>query len=154
MLEVENMSPFTRGFTVKGKEFIFRANQVRNDIPDYFLNPNGTIMFAGLLKLRRVINDSTGESKRVWTRRDENYQNGNQLWEFIFEKDGQTFITTRVTDFCEKNDLNVTSIRNYMKLGKLYKGWKISRRLLNGKTLPTSTSGAPQSEEGDELDAD
>lgn len=128
MLEVENTSPFTRGFTVNGKEFIFTANQVRRDIPDYFLNSNGTIKFAGLLKLKSVINED-GESKRPYFREDEeNYVNPNQAWEFVFEKDGEVFVTTKVTKFCDQHGLNPTSIRNYIKMNKLYKGWKIFRR--------------------------
>lgn len=134
MLEVQNTSPFTRGFTVNGKEFIFKANQIRRDIPDYFMKSNGTIHFAGLLKLLSVIDEKTGESSRPYFREDEeNYVNPNQAWEFVFEKDGQVHVTTKVTKFCEMHDLNPTSIRNYIKAGKLYKGWKITRRPMQSK---------------------
>lgn len=128
MLEVENLSPFTRGFSVNGKEYIFSANQIRRDIPDYFLNENGTIKFPGLLKLRRIISED-GESKRVYIRQDTNYKNPNQEWEYIFINDkGDKFITTKVGEFCSQNGLNATSIRTYIKLNKPYMGWTITRR--------------------------
>ncbi len=133
MLEVENMSPFTRGFTVNGKEFIFRANQIRVDIPDYFLNDNGTIRFAGLLKLKRIVSDD-GESTRVYIRKDKEYKNPNQEWEYIFVNEkGDKFITTKVAEFCAQNNLNPTSIRTYIKSEKIYKGWMITRRKISGE---------------------
>lgn len=133
MLEVENLSPFTRGFSINGKEFIFMANQIRSDIPDYFLNENGTIKFQGLLKLRRIISED-GESKRVYIRQDKNYKNPNQEWEYIFVNErGDKFITTKVGEFCSQHGLNPTSIRNYIKLEKPYMGWTITRRKIEQK---------------------
>jgi hypothetical protein len=142
MLEVENLSPFTRAFhdIHTGKEYIFRAKQVRSDIPDTFLNSNGTLRFAGLLKLRRIINNETGDSTRAYipkTPRDESFTNPAQEWEYIFINEaGQKFITKQVTKFCEEHDLNPTSIRNYIKKGKTYKGWNISRRPLTPDDNP------------------
>ena len=131
MLEVENLSPFTRGFSVNGKEFIFTANQTRKDIPDYFLNPNGTIKFPGLLKLKRIISDD-GESKRVYIRQDKDYKNPNQEWEYVFvNENGDKYITTKVGEFCTQHNLNVTSIRTYIKLNKPYMGWTITRRKMS-----------------------
>mgnify|MGYP000213853542 CR=1 FL=1 len=132
MLEVENLSPFTRGFTVNSREFIFTANQIRRDIPDYFLNTNGTIRFPGLLRLRRILSDD-GEFRRVYVRDEsKEYKNPNQEWEYIFvDEKGNKFITTKVAEFCESHDLNPTSIRNYIKAEKPYKGWTITKRKIS-----------------------
>ncbi len=128
MLEIENTFPYTRGFHVDGREYIFKAHETRI-VPDSFLNSNGTIKFQGILRLKRKINETTGDSSRVYIKRDEEkYVNPNQAWEFVFEKDGEVFVTTKVTKFCEQHGLNPTSIRNYIKQNKPYMGWKISRR--------------------------
>ncbi len=137
MLEVENLSPFTRGFHMDKKEYIFKAGQVRSDIPDSFLNPNGTIKFAGILKLRRIIHDD-GSSTRKYVKQQENYENGNQEWEYIFEniETGEKCITRHVTRFCDEHDLNITSIRVFIKQEKLYKSvWKIARRRFEDKKV-------------------
>jgi hypothetical protein len=128
MLEVENLSPFTRGFTVNSKEFIFSAHQVRSDIPDYFLNSNGTIKFPGLLKLKRILSDD-GEFRRAYIKKNKDYKNPNQEWEYIFVNEkGDKFITTKIGEFCLEHGLNVTSIRTYIKMNKPYMGWNITRR--------------------------
>ena len=135
MLEVENLSPFTRAFSVNGKEFIFRANQTRSDIPDYFLNTNGTIRFAGLIKLKRIIQDN-GDSKRVYNvdfLKDREH-NWNQEYTYIFENiaSGEIFKTLKLAEFCRQHKLVLSSIRVYIKKGKPYKGWNITRERMPG----------------------
>lgn len=134
MLEVENLSPFTRAFHVDGKEYIFRAHQIRTDIPNSFLNPNGSIKYAGLIKLRKIIHDD-GTSTRSYRLKTEEKINSHQDWEFLFEKDGKLTITVHLAKFCLENDLNDSSVRNYIKANKEYKGWKIARRKLEDKSV-------------------
>ena len=134
MLEVENLSSFTRGFHYNGKELIFSAKQIRTDVPDSWLKPDGTIPYPGLLKLRRIINSETGEATRAYIPkipRDENFLNPHQEWEYIFKNEqGEEFLIRQVVKFCQEHGLNHTSIRNYIKDGKKYKGWMITRRKL------------------------
>ena len=147
MLEVQNNSPFTRGFCLDGKEFIFTANQIRTDIPDYFLNPNKTLKFPGLLKLIRYLPEIKNKPTIITPNSNNDSPtvipdpkppvNARSLWEYIFFniETKEVIFTNELEKFCIKNNLNSTSIRKYIETKKPYKGFKIARRKIEDPSI-------------------
>lgn len=125
MVIIKNLFPFTKSYNIKGTEILFKAFEEK-EVSDDFINPDRTPKFPGTEVIKRM--DEAGNYKRNYIRHEKKYVNPRQEFLYVFENEkGEKFRIINVQYFCRDNNLNDKSIRNYVKWGKKYKGWNISR---------------------------
>lgn len=131
MIEVKNLCNFTRAYFVSGREWIFKANEIKKVNKD-FLTSDGNIKFMGLQLINyRVPLDMITKRTKIGERDRFMYILRREDWE-------EPVAVFDLKQFCDDNEINYNSILVYTASKDRYKNWfveKISIRKWRKKSL-------------------